>query len=337
MPLSIKEFSDHIDSFLDYRSRIGYTTSETTRSDRIDLNLFVCFLKDNNIEYIKGKTVIAFQDYLVNERKNCPASVNRKIFTLRAYQNFLELNDTASSHTLPFKKVLKIRNCRLYRPNFLKENEIQILFGAINTHSFLGLRDYAVYALMYLLGLRVGEVFRLNLDDINWYENEITITGKRNQQRRLILNNEIRTILQNYLGVRNYIYKSEKSNALFISKKGNRLSIRTIEDNFKRLTKVSLPDKRFAVTPHTLRHTCATMLNEKGVKILTIQNILGHATPRTTMNYYLHSTEERMRDALERLPLVSFINELMANGTIKLTYQNRYSGRAQHRYRKRAG
>lgn len=326
--VKIKEFSDNVDSFLDYRSRIGYTTSETVRSDRIDLNLFVRFMKDNQIEYIKGKTVITFQDYLVNERKNCPASVNRKIFTLRAYQNYLELNDITCSHTLPFKKILKIRDCRPYRPNFLKENEIQTLFGAINTNSVLGLRDYAVYALMYLLGLRVGEVFRLNLDDINWIENEITVTGKRNQQRILVLNNEIKTILENYLGVRNYIYKSEESDALFISKKGNRLSIRTIEDNFKRLAEVSLPDKRFAVTPHTLRHTCATMLNEKGAKILTIQNILGHASPKTTMNYYLHSTEARMRDALEKLPLVTFINELITNGTIKLSFQNQYHKRA---------
>jgi site-specific recombinase XerD len=285
-------------------------------------------MKDNQIEEVKGKTVIAFQDYLVNVRKNCPASVNRKIFTLRAYQNYLELNDTTSSHTLPFKKVLKIRNCRPYRPNFLKENEIQMLFGAINTNSVLGLRDYAVYALMYLLGLRVGEVFRLNLDDINWNENEITVTGKQNQQRTLVLNNEIKNILENYLGVRTYIYKSQKSSALFISKKGNRLSIRTIEDNFKNLADSALPDKRFAVTPHTLRHTCATMLNEKGVKILTIQNILGHSTPKTVIQYYLHATEERMRDALERLPLVGFIDELISSGTIKLTYQNQYRKRA---------
>ncbi len=328
MPLKISEFSQNIESFLDYRRRIGYTTSETVRSDRIDLNLFACFMNENHIDYVNGKTVIAFQDYLINERNNVPASVNRKIFTLRAYQNFLELNEVGTANNLPFKKVLKIRDCRPYRPNFLKENEIQILFSAINRNCVLGLRDYAIYALMYLLGLRVGEVFRLNLDDINWHEKEITVTGKRNQQRTLILNNEIRTILENYLGLRDYIYKSEKSNALFISKKGNRLAIRTIEDNFKKLINAALPDKRFPVTPHTLRHTCATMLNEKGVKILTIQNILGHSTPKTTMNYYLHSTEERMRDALEKLPLVGFINELIENGTIKLTYQNRYRKRA---------
>jgi len=67
------------------------------------------------------------------------------------------------------------------------------------------------------------------------------------------------------------------------------------------------------------------LLNEKEVKILTIQNILGHSNPKTTTSYYLHSTQKRIRDAMEKLPLVGFINDLIENGTIMLTYQNRYS------------
>jgi site-specific recombinase XerD len=328
MPLSRKDFSQNIGSFLKYRARIGYTASQTVRSDRIDLQLFERFLIENNIETINGKTVIAFQDYLVNKRNNCAASVNRKIFTLRAYQTFLELTDIPGSEKYPFKKVLKIRACRPLRANFLKQNEITKFFNTINIHSILGLRDYAIYALMYLLGLRVGEVFRLNLGDLNWQENRITISGKRDQKRMLTMNQEIKTILDKYLAVRSVIYQSEKSNALFISKKGNRLAIRTMEDNFQKLINVANINKRFPVTCHTLRHSCATMLNENGVKILTIQNILGHATPKTTMEYYLHTTEKSMRNALERLPLVSFIDELISSGTIKLTFQNQYRKRA---------
>jgi site-specific recombinase XerD len=324
MQLSIKEFSDNMESFLNYRSRIGYTTYETVRSDRIDLKLFERFMIENKIGTIKGKTVIAFQDYLIKWRGNCPASVNRKIFTLRAYQSFLELTDMPHAEHFPFKKVLKIRACRPLRANYLKQNEITTLFNTINTNSVLGLRDYAIYALMYLLGLRVGEVFRLDSDDIDWQENTITISGKRNQKRTLTINKEMKRILEKYLALRSLFYKSDQSEALFISKKGNRLAIRTIEDNFQKLLLVANIDKRFHATCHTLRHSCATMLNEKGVKILTIQNILGHSTPKTTMDYYLHTTEKSMRDALERLPLVHFINQLVACGKINLTYQARY-------------
>jgi site-specific recombinase XerD len=222
---------------------------------------------------------------------------------------------------LPFKKVLKIRAPRPYRASFLNEDEIKTLFSSINKNSVLGLRDYAIGALMYLLGLRVGEVHRLDMGDIDWNENKITVTGKCDVQRTLGLTNEMKTILENYLAVRENIYMADDTQALFVSKKGKRIAIRTIEDNFKKLLKVAAIEKSFKVTPHTLRHSCATMLNDKGVKILTIQNILGHSNPNTTINYYLHTPRHVMRQALEKLPLTLFVNQLIEEGRISLTYQ----------------
>jgi integrase len=172
------------------------------------------------------------------------------------------------------------------------------------------------------LGLRVGEVHRLNVNDINWQNKTIIVTGKCAVERTLSLTNEMKTILENYLAVRNNIFKSNEQKALFVSKKGNRLAIRTIEDNFKKLVKSAGIEKRFRVTPHTLRHTCATLLNDKDVKILTIQNILGHSNPNTTINYYLHTPQRKMRDALEKLPLTLFINELIDSGQIRLSFQS---------------
>ena len=95
-----------------------------------------------------------------------------------------------------------------------------------------------------------------------------------------------------------------------------------MEDNFKKLLEASGLNKDFKVTPHILRHSCATLLNENQVKILTIQNILGHSNPNTTINYYLHTTEQKMRDALEKLPLTLFLNELINAGEIILSFQS---------------
>jgi len=114
----------------------------------------------------------------------------------------------------------------------------------------------------------------------------------------------------------------QQNKCIFISKKGNRLAIRTMEDNFKKLLEASGLNKDFKVTPHILRHSCATLLNENQVKILTIQNILGHSNPNTTINYYLHTTEQKMRDALEKLPLTLFLNELINAGEIILSFQS---------------
>ncbi len=321
MALSVTQLKNHIEPFLSYRNQVGYTRPSTSRSDETDLRLYTTFMEEANFEEVSGRSVIAFQGHLGQVRNNAPVSINRKIFTLRAFQNYLELNGVESAGKLPFKKVLKIRAPRPYRACFLSEDEIKKLFAAINKNSVLGLRDFAICGLMYLLGLRVGEVHRLNLSDIDWYENKITVTGKCDVQRMLVLTNEMKTILENYLAVRENIYQAKNNDALFISKKGNRVAIRTIEDNFKKLLKVSGIEKRFKVTPHTLRHTCATMLNEKEVKILTIQNILGHSNPNTTINYYLHTPQHVMRQALEKLPLTLFLNQLINEGQIRLTYQ----------------
>jgi site-specific recombinase XerD len=325
MDFTLSQFKENVEPFLDYRNQVGYTRPATSRSDATDLRLYTQFMEDHSFKKPDGTSMIAFQKYLAQQRNNMPASINRKIFTLRAFQSFLELKAVNNAHHLPFKKVLKIRAPRPYRANFLSQNEINTLFKAINTNSVLGLRDYALFALMFLLGLRVGEVHRLNCDDINWQNNTITVTGKCDRERTLSLNHEIKTILESYLAVRQYIFKASLTKTLFLSKKGRRIAIRTIEDNFKKLIKTAQIEKTFKVTPHTLRHTCATMLNEKGVKILTIQNILGHSNPNTAINYYLHTPDHIMRDALEKLPLTQYINQIIDNGQIRLSYQlNRY-------------
>ena len=322
MAFKMSELNDHIQSFLDYRSELGYTRTATAKSNEIDLKLFVNFMDTNGYNTITGKEIIAFQRYLAHERNNAPAAINRKIFTLRSLQNYLELIGMENAARLPFKNVLKIRAPMAYRPNFLTEDEIKILFDTINRSSVLGIRDYAVFALMFLLGLRVGEVHRLDLHDVDLNSKRIHIKGKGGINRTLILTSELKNALENYLAVRPNFFNAHENKAFFLSKKGRRLAIRTMEDNFKKLLEASGLNKNFKVTPHTLRHSCATLLNEKEVKILTIQNILGHSNPNTTINYYLHTTEQKMRDALEKLPLTLFLNELINAGHIRLTFQS---------------
>jgi site-specific recombinase XerD len=121
--------------------------------------------------------------------------------------------------------------------------------------------------------------------------------------------------------VRKYFLNSEKTDNLFISKKGNPLSIRTMEDNFKKLLALSKINVHFNVTPHTLRHSFASHLNDKEVDILILQSLLGHSTPRST-EIYIHPSEKRVREALEKLPGVRYVNHLIETGALR--FQKRY-------------
>ena len=224
---------------------------------------------------------------------------------------------------LPFGYVPKVRCGYVSRPGFLTPEQLKQLFDSIERISCLAIRNYAIYALMYGLGLRVGELHRLTLADLDLDRQQLTVHGKGGKQRTLYLTGELTNILGEWLAVRDTFYRSKEIDALFISKKGNPIAIRTMEDNFKKIVEKAALETKFNVSCHTLRHSFATHLNEKEVDILVLQSLLCHSNPRSTQ-VYIHATEEKVRQALERLPAIQFINELIASGKLKLKFQPDY-------------
>jgi integrase/recombinase XerD len=158
MAVEIAGFFDYVDDFIDYRKDIYLASDQTLKSNLIDLKLFENFIDSKSHKTINGPAVMEFQYYLKNDRDNCGGSINRKIFTLRSYSHFLRLQDVPDAETLPFYDVLKIRQGYRNRPNALTTEQMKCIFDSINRDTILGIRDYAVCALMYQTGLRVGEV-----------------------------------------------------------------------------------------------------------------------------------------------------------------------------------
>jgi len=320
MAVILKKFFSHFDDFFDYRREIYEISEQTVKSNRVDLGLFKNFICSQNAKTIDGPAVINYQYYLKKQRQNCGASINRKIFALRSYGNFLKLYDLPCADALPFYDVLKIRQGYRKRPSALTPQQISLLFKVIDTNTILGIRDYAIYALMYQLGLRVGEVHALNLVNLDIKSKKISVIGKGRKPRTLHMNDELIEILCQYLAVRDQFYNSWLIPALFVSKKGNRLAIRTMEDNFKNILLCSSLSVPFNVTCHTLRHSMASHLNDKDVDILVIQSILGHSSTRST-EPYIHPSADRIRKAMEKLPGIKFVKELLRKGELNLSFQ----------------
>jgi len=172
MAVIADDFFQHFDDFFNYRRDIYEISPQTVKSNRVDLGLFKNIICSQNLKIIDGPAVINFQYYLKKQRQNCGASINRKIFTLRSYGNFLKLYDVSCADALPFYDVLKIRQGYRKRPNGLTPQQISLLFKDINTDTILGIRDYAIYSLMYQLGLRVGEVHAINLANLDFENRE---------------------------------------------------------------------------------------------------------------------------------------------------------------------
>jgi len=317
-----ENFFNYVEDFMDYRKTIYETSDQTIKSNQIDIDLFKDFIEMKDYLYIDGHAVMDFQYYLKQQRLNCGSSINRKIFTLRSYSKYLKLEQVPYVDSLPFYDVLKSRQGYKSRANALSKEQVKDVFESIDTDSCLSIRDYAVYALMYKLGLRVGEVNKLNLENIDFDSRKITVLGKGNKRRSLHLDDEMTAILTQWIAVRKQFLNYDTSNALFISKKGNRLAIRTIEDNFKKIIDKLNINVPFNITCHTLRHSFASHLNDEDVDILVIQDLLGHATPRTTADYYIHPSEKKVREALEKLPGVVYMNQLVQSGL--LNFQTPY-------------
>lgn len=314
-------FFQHIDSFIDYRKTVYEVSDQTIHSNRIDLTLFENFVKERDYIRIDGIAVMAFQFYLKEERNNSGPSINRKIFTLKSYSQFLKLVPVEFVENLPFNDILKVRGGYRNHPNALTKLQVKDFFDTIDRTTFIGIRDYTVYSLMYGLGLRVGEIHTLNLENIDFENKKITVIGKGKRRRTLHLTDEISDILSEWLATRKNFLNSQISNALFISKKGNRLAIRTMEENLKKILKKSNIKTHFNITCHTLRHSFASHLNDQDVDILVLQSLLGHSSPRSTQ-IYIHPSEQKVRAALEQLPGVIFMNQLLENGTLNFKFQS---------------
>jgi len=320
MPVTAETFFDHLDTFFDYRRSVYEASEQTIASNRIDLNLFKDFIENRQLDTIDGPAIIDFQYYLKKERRNAGGSINRKIFTLRRYAQHLRLVDVPDADKLPFESVLKIRQGYRKRPLALTGKQVKRLFAGIDRDTVLGIRDYAVYALMYLAGLRVGEVHQLDIENIDFDNRLLLVNGKGNKPRNLNIQKELLEILTDYLAVRRAFYGHELTPALFVSKKGNRLAIRTMEDNLKKVVNSTDIGAAFQATCHTLRHTFASHLNDKETDILVIQSLLGHATTRST-EVYIHPSQEKIRQALDKLPAVAFVHNLIVRGVLNLRFQ----------------
>ena len=141
------------------------------------------------------------------------------------------------------------------------------------------IRDLAIIDFLTSTGIRVGELVKLNRNDINFAERECIVFGKGNKERIVYFNARAKIHLQEYLKTR-----KDKNQALFVSlaKPHNRLQISGVEMRLRQLgRKVKLP----RVHPHKFRRTLATMAIDKGMPVEQVQKLLGHVKIDTTMHY----------------------------------------------------
>ena len=186
-------------------------------------------------------------------------------------------------------------------PEVLSPEEVDRFLDSIDISAPVGLRDRAMFELVYSCGLRISETAGISCGNVFFKEDLIRVTGKRNKERILPLGPEARKWLENYMenGRPFLVKKGIKDNSLFLSIRGRGMSRKGIWKRFHEYAELSGVKAKV----HTLRHSFATHLVQGGADLRVVQELLGHSDITTTQIYTHIGNEDLRRTHLEFHPL----------------------------------
>ena len=225
------------------------------------------------------------------EMKN--STIARKLSSLRSFYRYLNEYVGISQNPFLYFKTPK-RSKRI--PEFLFYDEMDTFLSSFVLDTPDGLRDRAMFELMYACGLRVSEAASLRLRDIDLQERILTITGKGNKQRIVPFYTLAGELVERYLQqVRPlWMQPSQEHDIVFINQRGKGLTTRGIQ---YRMQVAAVGCKlQVHVHPHMFRHSFATHLLDNGADLRVVQELLGHSSLSTTQ-VYVHVTQERLKKA----------------------------------------
>jgi site-specific recombinase XerD len=295
--ISLTDFDHFRENYRNLRLGIFNHQPSGVKSNEYDLNLFSNYFHEHNIKAITGVAILNSLAWLREERGNHAGAINRKEASIRSYFRYLRFVQIEGADSFPIESMPRAREPYTGPVKALEPDEVSRLLVSIDKDSVLGFRDFFLYSMLYRLGLRIGEAISINIKDIDFEKEILNIHGKGRHERKLPLLPDLMDILEKWLVYRTRLYGANHLDALFISKKGNRLSVRTAQDNFQKIVTKASPFSIEKVTPHSLRHAFATHAIEGEQDIFVLKAILGHASTNST-EIYLHPSMRVLRKAV---------------------------------------
>ena len=274
---------------------------------RRDLVRYAGFLSRSGIstlDKIGESTVSAYVEHLKSLRDDegqpalAAASIARGLVAVRSFHRFLVSEGVARND--PSEDVGAPRVAQGI-PKALEESEVFALLGAVTGTGSLPQRDRAILEVLYATGARISELVGLDLDALDLDDGHVRVLGKGSKERVVPIGRAARSALTEYLSLGRLQLRTARasaadSNAVFLNARGARLTrqgmwkiVRAAGD------RVGLGDR---LSPHVLRHSCATHMLNHGADIRVVQELLGHASVSTTQ-VYTKVSPDRLRAVYE--------------------------------------
>ncbi len=263
--------ANDVKEYLIFVSQVKNLSTNTTESYKRDLKKLCIFLNDlkiSNYSNINSDICSAWIGDLYSQNNN-PRSIQRHLSSAKGFFRFLKKNGLIS--TSPFDLVTAPKSASNL-PEVLTPEDVEQLLN-FKPIGLLEIRDMAIVEVMYSSGLRVSETVNINISDFEEEMNFLRILGKGSKTRLVPMGRFAVSAIKNWLTERNKI--DNDSDALFLSSRGTRLSVRSVQLRLKKMaTKQGLPP----IHPHMLRHSFATHMLESSGDLRTIQELLGHSS-----------------------------------------------------------
>jgi len=285
------EWAEKFGIYLREEKNLSFLTVKSYLSDTKDFLQFLSSYKKNvnEVDYPLVRRYLA----ALQKKGLFRSTLARRVASLRSFFHYLHLKGKLTNFPL-----MSLRGPKLERriPSFLEEDEVRRLLESAGRKNFFSLRDRAALELLYGTGMRVAELVDLDLENVDLREEIVKIKGKGNKERMVPLGRYALDALIHYLEEREgKIQPGAK--ALFINKSGTRLSDRAVR---KRLDKyLELAGIYKSASPHTLRHSFATHLINRGADLRSVQELLGHERISTTQ-VYTHVYPKRLKEVYQK-------------------------------------
>ena len=288
-------FGKYIDDFHSYLEKERGYSSHTCVSYIHDLHRFRDFLikytgsSDISAESIDKQAIRNFLGKEFDEGFSSK-TVGRRLASIKSFFKYLIKAEVVNNNPAIYVKTPKTSKPL---PNFIDEKMIDKLMNAPPSNTITGLRDRAVLELFYSTGIRLSELININFRNIDFKNNLIRVVGKGNKERLIPFGNRAMNAIENYLRKSSRSLKTtDIDTPLFVNSRGERISQRTVQRSVNMY--LSLVAEGEHLGPHTLRHSFATHLLDRGADLQAVKDLLGHSSLSSTQ-IYTHVQPERMK------------------------------------------
>ena len=295
MKRSISQFLGTVESFFrQYLQTVRGASPHTVRAYRDTLRLFLEFLSRRcrhpidrlNGDHITCEHVSEFLAHLETGRKNSPRTRNGRLAALRCFVRHLLQQDPTRAGE--YSRILALPGKRTIQspPGYLEPEQFRAFLNHVDLRKPFGVRDAALFLLLYNTGARISEALQLRWSDLRleppW---QVRLQGKGSKDRLCPLWKQTVNLLRQLRCQANFTAES----VVFLNRRGEPLSrdgaAHLLRVHFQRARQASRSLPKIRIHPHLLRHSCAVALLQAGVELTGIRDYLGHSSVSTTSRY----------------------------------------------------